>query len=249
VPPFRAPHHGISAAGLVGGGSRARPGEISLAHRGVLFLDELPEFRRDVLEGIRQPIEEKRISIVRVGGASSFPCDFLLVAAMNPCPCGFVGDPRRSCSCDERERLRYTRKISGPFLDRIDLHVSVPAVGWREIEDGPEAEPSCRIRERVREARGRAATRSPAPGFRNADLPPPAFERFLKLDPAARCLLPAIVEKLGVSVRALHRALRVARTIADLAQSERVSAAHLAEAVSYRLRIGAECLDRGILGP
>lgn len=244
VPPFRAPHHGISAPGLVGGGPRARPGEISLAHRGVLLLDELPEFRRDVLEGIRQPLEEKRISIVRVGGASTYPCDFLLVAAMNPCPCGFAGDPRRPCSCGERERLRYKKKVSGPFLDRIDLHVTVPPVPWRELEEGARAEPSRAIRERVAIARARAAARSPIRGFRNADLPAAAFDSTLALEASARRLLPAVVETLQVSVRALHRALRVARTIADLAGSEVVSAAHLAEAVAYRARVGTDCLDR-----
>lgn len=242
IPPFRAPHHGISAAGLVGGGPRARPGEISLAHRGVLFLDELPEFRRDVLEGIRQPIEEKRISIVRVGGAPTYPCDFLLVAAMNPCPCGFAGDPRRSCTCAEGERLRYRRKVSGPFLDRIDLHVSVPPVPWREIEGTAKAEPSRAIRERVAAARDRAAGRSPIRGFRNADLSPTALDS-LGLEASARRLLPAVVERLNVSVRALHRALRVARTIADLADSEQVTGAHLAEAVSYRVR-APDGLDR-----
>ncbi|HEY1435141.1 MAG TPA: YifB family Mg chelatase-like AAA ATPase, partial [Thermoanaerobaculia bacterium] len=131
APPFRAPHHGISSAGLVGGGARPAPGEASLAHRGVLFLDELPEFRRDVLEALRQPLEERRVSVVRVRGAVDFPCDVLLVGAMNPCPCGFLGDPRRACACDPRERHRYARKLSGPLLDRIDLHVHVAAVGWK----------------------------------------------------------------------------------------------------------------------
>ncbi|MFY9551927.1 MAG: YifB family Mg chelatase-like AAA ATPase, partial [Thermoanaerobaculia bacterium] len=133
APPFRAPHHGISAAGLLGGGSIPSPGEISLAHRGVLFLDELPEFRRDVLEGIRQPLEERRVSVVRVGGARIFPCDILLAAAMNPCPCGYSGDPRRACICDPRSRARYARRISGPLLDRIDLSVPMAAVPWKDI--------------------------------------------------------------------------------------------------------------------
>ena len=141
-PPFRAPHHGISAAGLIGGGTRPGPGEISLAHRGVLFLDELPEFRRDVLEGIRQPLEERRVCVVRVGGACIFPSDFLLIAAMNPCPCGFAGDPRRMCRCSESQRVRYGRRISGPLLDRIDIHVAVPAVPWTDLERSAASEPS-----------------------------------------------------------------------------------------------------------
>jgi len=170
--PFRAPHHGISAPGLVGGGSRPSPGEISLAHRGVLFLDELPEFRRDVLEAIRQPIEEKRVSIVRVGGACSFPCDFLLVAAMNPCPCGFAGDAARACRCDFAERARYGRKLSGPLLDRIDLHVAVASVSWSDLEKS-RGEPSEAIRRRVDRARRVALSRRPGrAGFRNSDLEP-----------------------------------------------------------------------------
>jgi magnesium chelatase family protein len=238
APPFRAPHHGISAAGLVGGGTRPAPGEISLAHRGALFLDELPEFRRDVLEGLRQPIEEKWVSIVRVGGASSFPCDFLLVAAMNPCPCGFRGDARRNCRCDPSERLRYGRRLSGPLLDRIDLHVSLPAVPWSELEGGT-AEDSGAVRERVARARARAATRRPGvAGFRNADLSAADLDPATALEPGARRLLENAVDRLGLSVRALYRSLRVARTIADLGGAGRICGAHLAEAVSYRLRVG-----------
>jgi len=236
TPPFRAPHHGTSAPGLVGGGARPSPGEISLAHRGVLFLDELPEFRRDVLEGIRQPIEEKRVSIVRVGGACSYPCDFLLVAAMNPCPCGFLGDSRRACRCDAAERARYGRKLSGPLLDRIDLHVSVPAVPWADLKAGG-AEPSDGIRERVAAARKRAEHRRPGvPGFRNADLSASDLDPAKILDPDARPLLARAVDSLGLSVRALHRSLKVARTLADLAGAEKIGAVHLSEAISYRLR-------------
>jgi magnesium chelatase family protein len=235
APPFRAPHHGISAAGLIGGGARPTPGEISLAHRGVLFLDELPEFRRDALEAIRQPLEERRVTVVRVGGACVFPSDFLLVAAMNPCPCGFLGDPRRACACDAHERRRYGRKLSGPLLDRIDLHVAMAAVPWRDLGAVAHAESSEGIRERVRRARAIAAARSPGvAGFRNADLPAQDLVQQAALDRAARGILEGAVGRLRLSVRALHRALRVARTIADLDGSDRVAAAHLAEALSFR---------------
>ena len=238
TPPFRAPHHGISAPGLVGGGSRPAPGEISLAHRGVLFLDELPEFRRDVLEGIRQPIEEKQVSIVRVGGAFSYPCDFLLVAAMNPCPCGFAGDPRRACRCDPASRARYGRKLSGPLLDRIDLHVAVPAVPWSDLERSSE-ESSAAIRERVAGVRRRATARRPGrEGFRNADLTPAELDPRVSLEPAARRVLESAVERFGLSVRALYRCLKVSRTIADLSGAGPIARAHLAEAISFRLRTG-----------
>ncbi|HEY3204421.1 MAG TPA: YifB family Mg chelatase-like AAA ATPase [Thermoanaerobaculia bacterium] len=235
APPFRAPHHGISSAGLIGGGAKPSPGEISLAHRGVLFLDEIPEFRRDALEAIRQPLEERRIAVVRIGGASTFPCDVLLVAAMNPCPCGFRGDPRRSCCCDPRDRLRYIRKVSGPLLDRIDLHVTMAAVPWNDLRDSAEGEKSAAVRDRVVSARKKAAPRRRGvPGFRNADLSASDLERHCEVDAAGRRILEAAVSRLHFSVRALHRGLRVARTIADLAASERVNAEHLAEAFSFR---------------
>ena len=243
VPPFRAPHHGVSGPGLVGGGARPAPGEISLAHRGVLFLDELPEFRRDVLEAIRQPLEERRVSIVRIGGACAFPCDFLLVAAMNPCACGHAGDPSRLCACSERERRRYVGKVSGPLLDRIDLHVAVPAVRWQEVSDGAAPEGSDAIRRRVGAARRLAAGRAGRPS-RNADLAPAELERWATLDSAGRRIAENAVSKLGLSLRALHRAQRVARTIADLAGSEAVAAGHLAEAISYRVRTDPDPLGR-----
>ncbi|MEO8430623.1 MAG: YifB family Mg chelatase-like AAA ATPase [Acidobacteriota bacterium] len=253
IPPFRAPHHGISAPGLVGGGTRPRPGEISLAHRGVLFLDELAEFRRDVLEGIRQPLEEKRVSLVRVGGACDFPCDFLLAAAMNPCPCGFAGDARRMCRCSAAERARYSKRVSGPLLDRVDLHIAVPPVPWADLQSQAEGESSAVVAHRVAEARRTAASRFPdRPAFRNADLPASRFEVTLKLPSTARTLLARAVDRMGLSVRAAHRALRVARTIADLEKSEVVRAEHLAEALAYRIRSAddaPERLDTGRLAP
>ncbi len=252
-PPFRAPHHGVSAAGLVGGGTMPRPGEISLAHRGVLFLDELPEFRRDVLEGIRQPLEEKRVCLVRVGGAFLFPSDFLLVAAMNPCPCGFSGDSRRMCRCSAGERTRYSRRVSGPLLDRIDIHVTVAPVSWAEIERRSAVETSAVVAVRVAEARQIAAKRFPdRPAFRNADLSPSDFDRFLQLEPAARSLLGVAVERMRLSVRAAHRALRVARTIADLEKRQTIAAPQLAEALGYRSRAPGDDvsdLDRVPLRP
>jgi magnesium chelatase family protein len=211
----------------------------------VLFLDELPEFRRDVLESIRQPLEEKRISVVRVGASCVFPCDFLLVAAMNPCPCGYAGDQRRACACDDRSRLRYLRRISGPLLDRLDLHVPVPAVPWRELTDASSPEPSASIRERVLAARERSAARCPeVRDFRNADLPAARIESAAALDAAGRRLAESAVSRLALSVRGLHRALRVARTIADLEASERVTGAQLAEAISYRRRTFPDPLGR-----
>ncbi len=235
APPFRAPHHGISAAGLIGGGTRPAPGEISLAHRGVLFLDELPEFRRDALEAVRQPLEERRVTVVRVGGACVFPSDFLLVAAMNPCPCGFLGDPRRACSCDGQERRRYTRKLSGPLLDRIDLRVAMAAVAWKDLRATDAAEDSAAIRGRVQAARLRSAARNPdVVGFRNADLSAQVLVQHCALDAAGRRLVETAVTRFHISVRALHRALRVARTIADLEDGGRVTPVHLAEALSFR---------------
>ena len=239
-PPFRSPHHGISAAGLLGGGPRPSPGEISLAHHGVLFLDELPEFRRDVIEGIRQPIEEKRVSIARVGGACSFPCDFLLIGAMNPCPCGFLGDRRRSCRCDHAERNRYSRKLSGPLLDRIDLLVTVPAVPWEELETRP-SECSADVRARVLKARALAAAHCRgADGVCKPDLSGNEISAISTLEPAGRTMLSTAVERLGLSVRALHRSLKVARTIAYLGGARQIAAAHVAEALSFRQRIGEE---------
>ena len=230
VRPFRAPHHGVSQAGLVGGGSPPRPGEISLAHGGVLFLDELPEFGRGALEALRQPMEEGRIRIVRARSAASFPARFTLVAAMNPCPCGYLGQAGR-CRCGERQVERYRKRISGPLLDRIDLRVEVPAVTWDDLE-GPEEETSSGVvRERVSAARARARRRGVGT---NARLAPAKLDAVCDLDRAGRALLRTAVTRLGLTARGYHRTLRVARTIADLAESSRVGEDALAEALRYR---------------
>ena len=234
--PFRSPHHSVSYAGLIGGGAHPRPGEVSLAHHGVLFLDEMPEFRRDALEVIRQPLEEKRVTIARAVGASVFPADFQLIAAMNPCPCGYLGDPRRPCRCSRHEIDRYRAKISGPLLDRIDLHVRVPAVPFRDLAQSGGSETSAAVRSRVVRARARARSRS---GRRaairsNAALPGSQLRKIARPTDEAIAILEYASRKIGLSARAIHRALRVGLTIADLAGSDRVEAPHAAEAIGYR---------------
>ncbi|HET8724699.1 MAG TPA: YifB family Mg chelatase-like AAA ATPase [Anaeromyxobacteraceae bacterium] len=228
--PFRAPHHSISDAGLVGGTSSPRPGEVSLAHRGVLFLDELPEFRRHVLEALRQPLEEGDVVLSRAGRTVRYPAEFQLVAAMNPCPCGFLGDPRRACLCGDEQMLRYRRRVSGPILDRIDLHVEVPAVPCEELARAGGGEASGEVARRVAAARAVQARR----GTVNARLRGAALRRACALEPAAREVLGRAVARLALSARAHDRILRVARTIADLEGAERVHARHLLEAVQYR---------------
>ncbi|MBI1356245.1 MAG: YifB family Mg chelatase-like AAA ATPase [Acidobacteria bacterium] len=229
--PFRAPHHGISNAGLVGGGSgMARPGEVSLAHHGVLFLDEFPEFPRNILELLRQPLEDGEITVVRGAISLTFPSAFMLVAAMNPCPCGYFGDPHRECQCTPPMIQRYVGKISGPLLDRIDIHVEAPPVKYRELRGGPEAEPSAAIRERVERARAIQLGR----GYPNARMPSKMIRQHCKLDGPGEKTLEAAVSRMGLSARAHDRILKVARTIADLAEQEAISVAHLAEAVQYR---------------
>jgi len=241
-PPFRAPHHSTSDAGMAGGGRPLRPGEISLAHRGVLFLDELPEFRRPVLEALRQPLEEGEIRVARAHGRARLPARFQLIAAMNPCPCGWRGASARECRCLEPEIARYRAKLSGPLLDRIDLHVAVAPVPWRDmLRSGAGGEPSALIRERVSEARQRQARRYAAEPFAlNAELPNAALAAHCPLQPAARELLERSVARLGLTMRAFVRSLRVARTLADLDGAAALSSAHVAEALSYR------ALDRGI---
>ena len=232
--PFRAPHHTVSPAGLIGGGTGLpRPGEASLAHQGVLFLDELPEFPRNVLELLRQPIEEGAVTIGRSQMTLSFPARFMLITAMNPCPCGFHGDPTRECRCTGGLIQRYLGKISGPLLDRIDLHVEVPAVPYAELRargDGVKGESSAAMRERVEQTRERQRER----GFYNADLPAKRLREFCALDAAGERMLEMAVRKLGLSARAHDRILKVARTVADLSGSAGVESKHVAEAVQYR---------------
>ena len=229
--PFRSPHHSVSDAGLIGGGSGTpRPGEVSLAHNGVLFLDELPEFPRNVLEQLRQPIEEGSVTLARSQMTLSFPANFMLVTAMNPCPCGFYGDPTRECRCTGGIIQRYLGKISGPLLDRIDLHIEVPAVPYQELRGRDDGVTSAEIRTRVESARARQRAR----GYYNAQIPSRQFRKLCALDDAGERTLEMAVRRMGLSARAHDRILKVARTIADLDCADRVAAKHLAEAVQYR---------------
>ena len=230
--PFRAPHHTVSVAGLAGGGPMVRPGEISLAHNGVLFLDELLEFSRPVLETLRQPLEERSIAIVRARRTVSFPASFQLVAATNPCPCGHLGNPRRTCTCSQLRIETYRARLSGPLLDRIDLHVHVPAMAYRELASREPGESSASVRARVEAAHTRQRARDPRS---NATLPARALAEVVQLDAEADRLLERAVERLALSARAIDRVRRVARTIADLEGSPGVGAGHLAEALQYRL--------------
>lgn len=235
VRPFRSPHHTISAAGLVGGGPYPRPGEVSLAHNGVLFLDELTEFRRDVLEVLRQPLESGYVVIARAAGSLRFPARFQLVAAANPCPCGFLGDPRRVCRCSPPAIARYRSRLSGPLLDRIDLHLAVHPVRFSELFAQARGESSKAVRERVVAAREVQKARLAGTGrCTNSQLTPEEVKRFCILDGQGQKLLQAAMERLGLSARAIHRVLKVARTIADLDGRENVMAAHVAEALAYR---------------
>jgi magnesium chelatase family protein len=229
--PFRNPHHTASAAALVGGGGRPRPGEISLAHHGVLFLDELAEFDRDVLEVLREPLESGHIVISRAGRQSEFPAKFQLVAAMNPCPCGHLGDPGADCKCGEAKVAAYRSRISGPLLDRIDLHVEVPRVSTEELADSEAAEPSSAVAERVLAARARQNARQ---GQANAHLDGPVVVSRVNAERDALRLLAGAMRQLALSARAYHRVLRVARTIADLADSATVTTRHVCEAIMLR---------------
>jgi len=231
----RAPHHTISTAGLVGGGSNVRPGEVSLAHHGVLFLDELPEFRRETLEVMRQPMEDGIVTIARAARTVTFPSRFTLAAALNPCRCGYFNDTRRECICTPVQITRYLAKISGPLLDRIDLQVEVAALTSDEITTITPGEPSSAIRERVEAARAIQRERFRRASIQsNAEMTSRHMRRFCELDVSSRRLLVSAVERLGLSARAHDRILKVARTIADLGACEQIESAHVAEAVQYR---------------
>lgn len=233
--PFRSPHHTISDAGLIGGGTVPRPGEVSMAHHGVLFLDELPEFNRHVLEVLRQPIEEGKVTISRALSSITYPADFMLVAAMNPCPCGYLGDPAHQCSCTPLQVRRYRSKVSGPLLDRIDIQVEVPTVRWRDLANESPGEPSREIAIRVKQARDIQEARfARSKIFSNAQMSSRLVRKYCQPDIEGQRLMEMAVEKLGMSARGFTRSLKVARTIADLEGSETIHKSHISEAIQYR---------------
>jgi magnesium chelatase family protein len=235
--PFRSPHHTISDAGLIGGGAVPRPGEVSLAHQGVLFLDELPEFDRSVLEVLRQPLEDQKVTISRASMSLTFPASFMLAAAMNPCPCGFWNDPTRECRCTPLQIQRYVGRISGPLLDRIDIHIDVPAVKFRDLtgDPAPDAEGSTEIRDRVIKARQHQRERFASEKiFANSAMTPRMIRTYCRIDAESEQMLERAMTRLGLSARAYDRILKVSRTIADLEGSESIRSPHVAEAVGYR---------------
>lgn len=233
--PFRSPHHTISSAGLAGGGTNPRPGEISLAHKGVLFLDELPEFKRDTLDLMRQPMEDGRVTIARAVGSTSYPAEFMLVCAMNPCKCGWYGDPSGKCTCSEQAVANYRSRISGPLLDRIDMIVEVPAVNFEDLRSRKEAEPSKSIKERVNLARDIQNRRfGESSGMCNARMGPTELRYFCTIDDEGAELMRMAFDTFGLTARSYDRILKVSRTIADLAGCEKITADHIAEAIQYR---------------
>ena len=233
--PYRSPHHTISDAGLIGGGNVPRPGEVSLAHNGVLFLDELPEFRRNVLEVMRQPLEDRQVTISRAAASLTYPANFMLVAAMNPCPCGFFSDPNRDCKCTPTQIQNYVSRISGPLLDRIDIQVEVPAVKYAELSAETTGEPSTQVQERVESARQIQQQRfADTTIHANATMESKQIREYCKVDDQAQDLLRVAINQLGLSARAYDRILKVARTIADLDRNPNIEAVHVSEAIQYR---------------
>ncbi|MBI4036370.1 YifB family Mg chelatase-like AAA ATPase [Candidatus Daviesbacteria bacterium] len=234
--PFRSPHHTASYVGLIGGGNSIRPGEVSLAHRGVLFLDELPEFQRQVLEALRQPLEDHHVTISRASGSLTFPSQFILMAAQNPCPCGFLGDRRRNCSCMPGQIAKYQRRVSGPFLDRIDIHLEIPAVEVEKLSGNLLAEDSKTIRQRVTLARKKQQQRFRGKFLTNSEMGNSEIREFCQITPDGLNLLKMAISSLNLSARGYHRVLKLSRTIADLAGSEPILTEHVAEALQYRAR-------------
>src|SRR3989344_3620016 len=232
--PFRSPHHSISQAGLIGGGSYPQPGEISLSHNGILFLDELTEFKRDTLEALRQPLENKTVSIARVQQSICFPASVLLVAALNPCPCGFLGDKKRTCYCSKQQITRYLNKLSGPLLDRVDLQIHVPSIEYDTITSKEiQSESSAELLEQIKPAIALQQERNGNTCF-NSALPADKVEKYCTLTSAAETIIKQAFEKLNLSMRGYHKILKVARTIADIAQSKDIDAPHIQEAIMYR---------------
>ena len=233
--PFRSPHHTISDAGLIGGGHYPRPGEVSLAHRGVLFLDELPEFKKHVLEVLRQPLEDGQVTISRAAMSLAYPADFMLVAAMNPCPCGYLGDEQHPCTCTPTQIQRYRSRLSGPLLDRIDLHIEVPAVPYKDLKQSRGSVDSATMRDNILKAREIQSNRfKDLPFLTNSQLSGKWLNEFCQLTEKEHDFLEIAVNKLGLSARSYTRILRISRTIADLAGEEKITTAHLAEAINYR---------------